>query len=137
MLCHMSTWLLKTEPSSYSLADLKSDGQTLWDGVSNALALKNLRGIKKGDLLLIYHTGGEKAIVGSAVAKSDAVARNGNAKDVVVEIQYDTTFPVSLTLAHMKADPVFEGWDLLRLPRLSVMPVPAKMAAVIKHRCGA
>ncbi len=129
----MSTWLLKTEPSSYSLADLKSDGQTLWDGVSNALALKNLRCIKKGDLLLIYHTGGEKAIVGSAVAKSDAVARNGDTKDVVVEIQYDTTFPGSLTLAHMKADPVFEGWDLLRLPRLSVMPVPARIAAVIKH----
>lgn len=132
----MPTWLLKTEPSDYSLADLRADGTTFWDGVSNALALKNLRCIKAGDLLLIYHTGTEKAIVGSAVAKSDAANRQGDPKDVVVEIKYKSAFSTVLSLADMKADKAFEGWDLLRLPRLSVMPVPDKILSVIQRRCG-
>jgi len=133
----MATWLLKTEPSDYSLADLQSDGKTQWDGVSNALALKNLRRIKKGDVLLIYHTGAEKAIVGSAVAHSDAVVRPSDPKDVTIEIQYKNTFPRRLTLADMKADKAFAGWELLRLPRLSVMPVPEKVLAAINNRtCG-
>jgi predicted RNA-binding protein with PUA-like domain len=132
----MPTWLLKTEPSDYSIADLQADGTTIWDGVSNALALKNLRCIKAGDGLLIYHTGTEKAIVGSAVAKSDAAARHDDLKDVVVEIKYKSTFSSVLSLAEMKADKAFEGWDLLRLPRLSVMSVPDKILAVIQNRCG-
>lgn len=132
----MATWLLKTEPSDYSIADLQSDGKTQWDGVSNALALKNLRGIKKGDLLLIYHTGGEKAIVGSATAISNAAARPGDPKDVVVEIKYHSIFPRQLTLSDMKADTAFAGWDLLRLPRLSVMPVPQNILVAVRNRCG-
>lgn len=130
----MAVWLLKTEPSDYSIDDLQADGKTIWDGVANALALKHLRQIHTGDRLLIYHTGNVKAIVGSAVAVSDAVPRKGDPKDIVVEIQYDRTWSKIVPLADMKGDKSFEGWDLLRLPRLSVMPVPAAVQTALKKR---
>ncbi len=130
----MAVWLLKTEPSDYSIDDLKADGKTIWDGVANALALKHLRQIRAGDRLLIYHTGNVKAIVGSAVAVSDAVPRKGDLKDIVVEIQYDRTWSKIVPLADMKADKSFEGWDLLRLPRLSVMPVRAAILKALEKR---
>ena len=120
----MNAWLLKTEPSEYSLDDLQSDGRTLWDGVANATALKFLRQISAGDQLLIYHTGSEKAVVGTATAVADATTRGSDPRDVVVEIQFDRRLPRPVSLAEMKADKVFHGWELLRLPRLSVMPVP-------------
>ncbi len=130
----MAVWLLKTEPSDYSIDDLKADGKTIWDGVANALALKHLRQIHAGDRLLIYHTGNVKAIVGSAVAVSDAVPRKGDPKDIVVEIQYDRTWSKIVPLPDMKGDKSFEGWDLLRLPRLSVMPVPAAILKALEKR---
>jgi predicted RNA-binding protein with PUA-like domain len=130
----MAVWLLKTEPSDYSIDNLKADGKTIWDGVANALALKHLRQIHAGDRLLIYHTGNVKAIVGSAVAVSDAVPRKGDPKDIVVEIQYDRTWSKIVPLPDMKGDKSFEGWDLLRLPRLSVMPVPAAILKALEKR---
>lgn len=130
----MAIWLLKTEPSDYSIDDLKADGKTVWDGVANALALKHLRQIRAGDRLLIYHTGNVKAIVGSAVALTDAVPRKGDPNDIVVEIQYDRTWSKIVPLADMKADKSFEGWDLLRLPRLSVMPVSAAILTALEKR---
>lgn len=128
----MNAWLLKTEPSEYSLDDLQSDGRTLWDGVANAMALKFLRQISAGDQLLIYHTGSEKAVVGIATATADAVTRSSDPGDVAVEIQFDRRLPRPVSLAEMKADKAFHGWELLRLPRLSVMPVPAPILAAIK-----
>ncbi|MGC8559342.1 MAG: EVE domain-containing protein [Phycisphaerae bacterium] len=130
----MAAWLLKTEPSDYSIDDLKADGKTIWDGVANALALKHLRNIRAGDRLLIYHTGNVKAIVGSAVAVSDAAPRKGDSKDVVVEIRYDCTWPNTVSLADMKDDKAFDGWELLRLPRLSVMPVPPAVLTALETR---
>ena len=130
----MAVWLLKTEPSDYSIDDLKADGKTVWDGVANALALKNLRNVRAGDRLLIYHTGNIKAIVGSAVALTDAAPRKGNPKDVIVEIHYDRTWPRAVPLVEMKGDKAFDGWELLRLPRLSVMPVPPGVLTALEKR---
>jgi predicted RNA-binding protein with PUA-like domain len=121
----MAHWLLKTEPDDYSFDNLLKDRKTIWDGVNNNLALKYLRQIKKGDQLLIYHTGSEKAVIGIAVAAGDAYSDpNGNSpRQAVIDIQPVSPLPRPVTLAAIKADEHFAGWELLRIGRLSVMPV--------------
>ncbi len=123
-----SYWLFKTEPSSYSFAQLEREGQTTWDGVANALARKHLRAVKRGDRILIYHTGDEKAVVGVAAATSDAYAdpkARGDARAVVVDIASQRRLARPVTLAELKARPGLATFPLVRLPRLSVMPVSA------------
>ncbi|HEY1374187.1 MAG TPA: EVE domain-containing protein [Candidatus Binatia bacterium] len=118
-------WLLKTEPSAYSFAQLQKDKRTVWDGVKNNLALKHIAAIKKGDAIVIYHTGDEKAVVGLARAASDAYA-DPDKKDpklLVFDIEAEKAMPRPVTLAEVKADPKLKSFDLVRLPRLSVMPV--------------
>jgi predicted RNA-binding protein with PUA-like domain len=118
-------WLFKTEPSAYSFAQLQKDQRTVWDGVKNNLALKHLSAIKKGDAIVIYHTGDEKAVVGLARAASGAYPDPGkkDPKLLVVDIEADKALPRPVTLAEIKADPKLKSFDLVRLPRLSVMPV--------------
>lgn len=125
----MAYWLLKTEPGTYSWDDLVSDQGTTWDGVSNATALKNIRSMKKGDLVLVYHTGNEKAAVGIAEIASPPRAddKSKNEKAVVVDIEPKKKLARPVTLSEIKADPAFAGWDLLRIGRLSVVPVPDAM----------
>jgi predicted RNA-binding protein with PUA-like domain len=118
-------WLLKTEPSSYSFADLERERQTVWDGVRNALACKNLQRIGKGDRLLIYHTGKVKAVVGIAVATSAAYPERAGERLPVVDVACVRALPHPVTLAQIKKTPRLADWDLVRLPRLSVMPVSA------------
>jgi predicted RNA-binding protein with PUA-like domain len=122
----VSYWLLKTEPDAYSWDDLAKDKKTRWDGVTNALALKHIRTIKKGDLALIYHTGDERAAVGIAQITSDPYAdpAAGDEKIVVFDLKPKRKLPRPVTLAEFKADKAFAGWDLLRIGRLSVVPVP-------------
>ena len=123
----MPHWLLKTEPDSYSWENLARDKKTVWDGVTNALALKHIRSMKKGDLALIYHTGGERQAVGIAEVTS-APYIDPNAEDerhVVVDLKPKRKLKRAVTLDEIKADPAFAGWDLLRISRLSVVPVPA------------
>src|ERR1700679_2617819 len=118
----MAKWLLKTEPDCYSWDDLIRDKKTTWDGISNALALKHLRTAKKGDLALIYHTGDEKAAIGVAEITSNAYP-DPKAEDdrmAVVDLKLKHKFPRGVTLAEIKADPAFTGWDLIRNSRLSV-----------------
>jgi predicted RNA-binding protein with PUA-like domain len=119
------TWLLKTEPSTYSFADLQRDKRTVWDGVKNPQALKNLSQVQKGDRLFIYHTGDEKAVVGIATALSGAYAdpKKDDPKLLVIELGPSAALPRPVTLAEIKASAKFTGWELVRLPRLSVMPV--------------
>jgi predicted RNA-binding protein with PUA-like domain len=123
-----STWLFKTEPSSYSFAQLERDGRTTWDGVANAVARKHLRGVARGDRVLIYHTGDEKAVIGIAEATSDPYpdpkARD-DARAVVVDLAAKSRLPRPVTLAELKARPNLATFPLVRLPRLSVMPVSA------------
>jgi len=125
----MARWLLKTEPECYSWADLVRDKRTVWDGISNALALKHLRTIKKGDQAFIYHTGDEKAVVGIAEIVSNPYPdpKEEDEKLAVVDLKLTEKLPRPVTLSDIKADPAFAGWDLIRNSRLGVMPVPEKM----------
>jgi predicted RNA-binding protein with PUA-like domain len=113
-------YLLKTEPSTYSFADLQRDKTTIWDGVSNPVALKNLRNMKAGERLVIYHTGDEKSAVGTATVVSvDA----SDAKNPQVKIRVGKANAKPVTLAEAKASPVFSESPLARQGRLSVVPL--------------
>lgn len=131
-------WLFKTEPTAYSFQQLQKDERTVWDGVKNNLALKHLSGIKKGDWVIIYHTGDEKAAVGIAHAVSAAYPDPGkkDPKLKVVEIEPDKALPRPVTLAEMKANAKLKNFDLVRLPRLSVMPVSEEQWKIIEEMAG-
>ena len=120
----MARFLVKTEPSTYSFADLVRDRKTVWDGVSNPVALKNLATIRKGDTVVVYHTGDEKQAVGLAIAASDAYAdpKLNDPKRWVVDLSPDKPLKTPVTLAQVKADATLKTNDLARLPRLSVIP---------------
>jgi predicted RNA-binding protein with PUA-like domain len=126
-------WLFKTEPSTYSWADLARDRRTVWDGVKNALALKHLAAVATGDEVLIYHTGDEKAAVGIAKVMRGAYPdpKRKDARLVVVDLQPVKALARPVALGEMRANPKLAGFDLLRLPRLSVMPVSAEQWAAI------
>ena len=116
-------WLLKTEPSTYGYDDLEKAGRATWDGVKNPAALANLRKMKEGDAAFIYHTGDEKAVVGTALVKREAYP-DPKAKDpklVVVDLEPTGRLPRPVTLAELRALPVFAESPLLRQPRLSVV----------------
>ena len=118
-------WLLKTEPSTYGYDDLEKAGRAVWDGVKNPVALANLRRMKKGDAVFVYHTGDEKAVVGTALVSREAYP-DPKAKDerlVVVDLEPGGRLPRPVTLAEMRALPVFADSPLLRQPRLSVVPL--------------
>jgi|SRR5581483_467667 len=122
----MPRWLFKSEPDCYSFADLERDGTTLWDGITNALARKHLREVQPGDKIWYYHTGDEKAIVGVMEAVGGPHADPNAADDpkaVVVEVKPVRKLKRPVTLAAIKADPLLADWELVRLPRLSVVPV--------------
>ena len=116
-------YLLKTEPSEYSFADLQRDKSTVWDGVSNPVALKHLRGMKPGERLVIYETGDHKSAVGTAAVVSvDA----SDAKNPRVKIKAGNALPRPVTLAEIKAQKLFADSPLVRQGRLSVVPLTDK-----------
>src|SRR5262245_21749074 len=119
----MAYWLLKTEPSTYSFADLQRDKQTRWDGITNPVALKNLRAAAVGDGLVIYHTGEEKAAVGLAEVVRAAYPDPKNEKLAVVDIRAREALAQPVTLATLKADPKFADSPLVRQGRLSFVPL--------------
>ncbi len=125
----MANWLFKTEPGDYGWGDLESDGGTVWDGVGNNWALKNLRQVEKGDRVLIYHTGKVRAIVGEARVVSGPYPdpELDDPKRVVVDIEPVEPWTEPLTLDAIKADSAFDDFDLVRFSRLSVLPVPADL----------
>jgi predicted RNA-binding protein with PUA-like domain len=121
----MALWLFKEEPGEYSFADLQRDRKTLWTGVSNALARQHLRQVRRGDRVLFYHTGKEKAVVGEMRAAADAkpAPAEDDPKAVAVEVEAVRALPRPVPLSRIKGDPLLRDWDLVRLPRLSVLPV--------------
>lgn len=123
----MNYWILKTEPSTYSFDDLQRDQSAVWDGVKNPLALKHLRAMARGDELLIYHTGDEKAAIGRARVTKTAYPdpKKNDPKLVVVGLAVGARLPTPVTLAAIKADPAFRDLALVRMPRLSVLPASA------------
>jgi predicted RNA-binding protein with PUA-like domain len=124
----MAYWLLKTEPQEYSWQDLEQQGHTVWNGVKNPLALKYLRIMQPGDEALIYHTGKERQIVGVAQIMTLAYPdpKLEDSKLVVVEIQPRRSLPKPVSLTQIKQSEEFTSFDLIRLPRLSVVPVSAE-----------
>ena len=121
----MADWLLKTEPGDYSWADLERDGKTVWDGVNNNWALKNLREIRQGDRALIYHTGSDRVIMGEALVTSDPYPdpQLDDPKLVVVDIEPVKSWVRPVSLSDIKADGGFADFMLVKFSRLSVMPV--------------
>jgi len=123
----MAYWLFKQEPSSYNYSKLESDGKTMWDGVSNNLALKHLRSVKKGDRAFFYHTGDEKQVVGIMEITTDPRPDPKDKSLVVVDVRPLDRLAKPVTLDAIKNDPEFAAWELVRISRLSVMPVPPKL----------
>ncbi|MBX3359600.1 MAG: EVE domain-containing protein [Phycisphaeraceae bacterium] len=142
----MASFLFKTEPGEYSFSDLVHEGTTMWSGVTNNAALGHLRSVRKGDRVFVYHTGDERAVVGLAKAVSgpyeDPANPGTNAagapKFAVVDLKPVKAARSPVTLDQVKADKRFAvpGFDLVRLPRLSVMPVPESVADLISTLAG-
>ena len=118
-------WLVKEEPTHYGFDALVKDRKAVWSGVRNALAQKHLRNIKNGDRILYYHSGNERAVVGVVTAVSDAYPdpEDGTGKYVAVDVAPVARLSRPVTLAEIKADPAFKDFPLVRIGRLSVMPV--------------
>ena len=131
-------WLAKQEPSGprgYNFSTLKKDKKTVWDGVHNNLALKHMRSMKKGDLALFYHTGDERQAVGimEITSKPYPNPNEDNERFVVVDVKYKKPLKRPVTLDEIKKQKKFKNWELLKISRLSVMPVPKEIwDAIIK-----
>jgi predicted RNA-binding protein with PUA-like domain len=140
----MAMFLVKTEPATYSFRDLVKEKRTVWSGVSNAAALIQLRAMKAGDLVLVYHTGDEKAIVGMAKVVKAAyedpsqpgLNDRGEPKAAVVDLAPVKAASVPLELAKIKSDPRFAEFALVKQSRLSVMAVPPALGTIITTLTG-
>lgn len=119
----MSYWLLKTEPGEYGYHDLEKSGRDTWDGVKNFAALKNMKAMRPGDLAFIYHTGGEKSIAGVAEVVSLPYPDPAHKGLYLIDVEPRYRIGRPVTLSEIKKDPSFARWELVRLSRLSVMPV--------------
>lgn len=121
----MANWLLKEEPEHYSYDALVRDGRTVWSGVKNPLAQKHLRSIRKGDRIFYYHTGKEKSVVAIAKAASDAYddPKDKTGRMAVVDVVPEKKLARPVALSEIKGDTSFASFALVRMSRLSVMPV--------------
>jgi len=128
-------WLVKEEPTHYGWGAFVKDKKAVWSGVRNALAQRHLRAIQKGDRIFYYHTGDEKAVVGVAKALSGAYPdpEDSSGKYAAVDIAPVKQLPRPVTLAEIKADSAFKDFALVRIARLSVMPVTDAQWARIEH----
>ena len=118
---HVMPYLLKTEPDAYSFSDLERDNETVWDGVTNPVAIKNLRGMKPGDDLVIYHTGDERRAVGTRICHQSRSRRPKESKDLH---PCGKTYSTAATRAEVKASSLFENSPLVKQGRLSGVPLP-------------
>ncbi len=119
-------WILKTDADVYPFEQLERERNAVWDGVSNAVALKHIRSMAPGDPVLIYHSGQGKELVGLAGVTSAPYQdpKQNDPKLVVVDIEVGRRLPKTVSLAAIKADPFFADLGLVRMSRLSVSPVP-------------
>jgi predicted RNA-binding protein with PUA-like domain len=122
----LNRWILKTDSDVYPFDQLERERHAVWDGVSNAVALKHIRSMAPGDPLLIYHSGATKEIVGLAHVTSAPYPdpKGHDPKLAVVDVEVDRRLPKTVSLAAVKADPTFADLGLVRQSRLSVIPVP-------------
>jgi predicted RNA-binding protein with PUA-like domain len=119
----MNYWLLKTEPDAFSWNDLLKAGKATWDGVRNFQARSNLKEMKKGDLVFIYHTGEEKSVIGIAKVEREWYAEPGDPEWVVVDLVPQKPLKRPVSLSEIKAEKLLKDMKLARVPRLSVQPV--------------
>jgi predicted RNA-binding protein with PUA-like domain len=124
-------WLLKTEPSDYSFEDLVRDGTTRWTGVKNPAAVKHIRSMKKGEAVVIYHTGSEKAAVGLAKVASAPEDDPGEPRSARVDIRAGRALPLPVPLGSLKASPLFARSPLVTMGRLSVVPLTPEQFAFL------
>ena len=122
-------WLAKQEPSGprgYNFSKLEKQKKTVWDGVHNNLALKHIRNMKKGDQILFYHTGTERQAVGVMIVTTNPYPNPKEKENrfVVIDVKFKKRLKQPVTLEEMKKQKKFKSWELLRISRLSVMPVP-------------
>jgi predicted RNA-binding protein with PUA-like domain len=119
-------WILKTDADSYPFEQLERERRAVWDGVTNALALKHIRSMASGDMALIYHSNVGKELVGLAHITSAPYPdpKSKDPKLVVVDLEADRRLPQPVPLSAIKADPRFADLGLVRISRLSVIPVP-------------
>lgn len=129
-------WLVKEEPSNYNFATFLEDGRTVWSGVRNPVAQRHLRAMSPGDRVFYYHTGDEKAIVGTARVAAAPTRDPADGRFSVVELSAEAALPAPVTLKAVKADPRFADFALTRVPRLSVMPVTDEQWAALVAMAG-
>jgi predicted RNA-binding protein with PUA-like domain len=133
----MAYWLAKSEPGAYSYADLERDGETEWNGVHNAAALQYLKRMRPGDEVMFYHSGEQRAAVGVArISSAPHPDANDDRGSWSVRVRPTRALGRPVTLAEMRTDPAFAEFLLIRISRLSVMPVPAPMWKRILARAG-
>ena len=133
----MAYFLAKSEPNVYSISDLERDGQTVWDGVKNNAALLAIRAMRPGDIALIYHSGGESSIVGTAEIVSEPRPDPNVEKSWVVDLRYRGRVEPSVTLRQVKESGLFNDFALVRQSRLSTMPVPQSFINWLRSEHGA
>jgi len=131
----MSYFLAKTDPETYSIEDLERDRQTVWDGVTNAQAVRAIRAMRPGDRVFIYHSGGLSSIVGLAEVKSAPRDDPKNAKSAVVDLELIRRLE-PVTLREIKQSGKFDDWALVRQGRLSTMAAPEKFVEWMRRRSG-
>ena len=127
-------YLAKTEPSVYSIGDLKRDKKTVWDGVTNPQAVRAIKDMQPGDRVFIYHSGGVSAVVGLALVLSPGRPDPKNPKSAVVDLEYLQELDSPVTLAEVKQSKMFDDWALVRQGRLSTMLVPEKFVDWIREK---
>jgi predicted RNA-binding protein with PUA-like domain len=130
----LSYFLAKTEPGTYSIEDLEREGRTVWDGVTNPLAVRAIREMRPDDRVFIYHSGGVSAIVGLAAVRSAPRDAPRNPKSAVVDLEFLAVLDPPTTLAEVKQSKLFDDWALVRQGRLSTMPVPQAFVEWLRKR---
>jgi predicted RNA-binding protein with PUA-like domain len=131
---YMNYFLAKTDPETYSIDDFERDGQTAWDGVTNAQAVRVIRTMRPGDRVFIYHSGGLSSVVGMGVVRSHPRDDAKNPKSAVVDLEFVERLEPPVTLAEIKQSKKFDDWALVRQGRLSTMAAPEKFAAWMRER---
>lgn len=130
----MRYFLAKTDPETYSIDQLEKDKKTTWDGVTNPQAVRAIREMKPGDRVLIYHSGGQAAVLGLAKVVSESRPDPKNPKSAVVDLEFQRRIEPPVTLAEIKASHEFDDWALVRQGRLSTMAVPDEFIEWLKKR---
>jgi len=130
----MKYFLAKTDPETYSIEQLEKDKRTVWDGVTNAQAVRAIKEMRTGDRIFVYHSGGASAIVGLARVVSDARPDPQNPKSAVAEFEFAGRLDPPLTLAEIKQSKLFDDWALVRQGRLSTMAVPESFVEWIRKK---